>query len=106
MFEFMKDFLERPWSGQIVVVITCLAQFIYYSSPLKCKNQDFDLFEWRTSLIKELIKSLSDSDELARKMSIRGLANLTTVYLESCSDMDAYIKLTENRKGKYFINYY
>lgn len=104
MFEFMKDFLERPWSGQRVVSITCIAQFLYYSSPIKCKNQEFDLAEWRSSLIKELIKALSDSDELARKMSIRGLANLTTVYLESCSDMDAYIKLTENRNGNLAFN--
>ena len=82
MFEFMKDFLDRSWNGQRVVVITCISQFVYNLNVLK-ENKEI-----RDSLTIELIKGLSDPDEFARKMSIRGLGNLTKVYLDACNNID------------------
>ena len=100
MFEFMKDFLDRTWTGQRVVVIASIAQFIYSSSNLNItSNNDKEINEWRSKLVEELIKALSDSDELARKMAIRGLANLTKVYLDACNNIDNYINSSEIIKG-------
>jgi len=95
MFNFLEGFLERPYNGQRVAVITCYAQFLNFASVIYHGNTDVDLEEWRNKLIVELTKTITDSDELARKQSIRGLANLCKVYLDCCVDIDTYIKITQ-----------
>jgi hypothetical protein len=100
MFEFMEEFLDRPWNGQRVVAVSTMAQFVYFSSEIHCKVDDFEVKEWRNSLIEKLssYNIMNDSDDMVRKMAIRGLSNLTKVYLECISDIDAYIKITELKK--------
>jgi len=105
MFNFLEGFLDRPYNGQRVAVITCYAQFLNFASVIYHGNTEVDLEEWRGKLIVELTKTITDSDELARKQSIRGLANLCKVYLDCCVDIDTYIKITEkidtgNKKDK------
>jgi len=95
MFNFLEGFLDRPYNGQRVAVITCYAQFLNFASVIYHGNTDVDLEEWRNKLIVELTKTITDSDELARKQSIRGLANLCKVYLDCCVDIDTYIKITQ-----------
>lgn len=95
MFNFLEGFLDRPYNGQRVAVITCYAQFLNFASVIYHGNTDVDLEEWRGKLIVELTKTITDSDELARKQSIRGLANLCKVYLDCCVDIDTYIKITK-----------
>ena len=94
MFNFLEGFLDRPYNGQRVVVITCYAQFLNFASVIYHPETDIDLEEWRSKLIVELTKTITDSDELARKQSIRGLANLCKVYLDCSVDIDTYIKIT------------
>jgi len=95
MFNFLEGFLDRPYNGQRVAVITCYAQFLNFASVIYHGNTDVDLEDWRNKLIVELTKTITDSDELARKQSIRGLANLCKVYLDCCVDIDSYIKITQ-----------
>jgi hypothetical protein len=101
MFDFLIGFLERAYAGQRVVVISCFAQFINFASLmnnniLNRNNLTYEINEWREKLIGELIKTIMDSNELARKQSIRGLSNLCKVYLESVRDVESYIKIKEN----------
>ena len=95
MFEFLQGFLDRPWSGQRVAVVSCYAQFVNYASIIHCKNNEIDVVEWRNKLIVELTKTITDSDELARKQSIRGLANLCRVYLDCTVYIENYIRISE-----------
>jgi hypothetical protein len=95
MYEFLSGFLDRPWSGQRVVVVSCYAQFVNFASIIHSKNPDFDVIEWRDKLIVELTKTITDSDELARKQSIRGLANLCKVYLDCTVYIESYIRIIE-----------
>lgn len=104
MFDFMEEFLDRPWNGQRVVAVASMAQFVYFASEIHCKVDGFDIDEWRSSLIEKLssYNIITDSDDMVRKMAIRGLSNLTKVYLESINEIDEYIKLTENKnEGKF-----
>jgi hypothetical protein len=95
MFDFLQGFLDRPWGGQRVVVVTCYAQFLNFASVINCKADVNTITEWRNKLIIELTKTISDSDELARKQSIRGLANLCKVYLDCTVYIDTYIRIVE-----------
>ncbi len=95
MFDFLQGFLDRPWSGQRVVVVSCYAQFVNFASVIHCKTDDSNIVEWRNKLILELTKTITDSDELARKQSIRGLANLCKVYLDCTVYIENYIRITE-----------
>lgn len=103
MFNFLEGFLDRPYNGQRVVVITCYAQFLNFASVIYHGNTDVDLEEWRSKLIVELTKTITDSDELARKQSIRGLANLCKVYLDCTVDIDTYIKITMKLDSGIFL---
>ena len=95
MFDFLSGFLDRPWGGQRVVVISCYAQFVNFASVIYCQNSEFDVVDWRNKLVMELTKMITDSDELARKQSIRGLANLCKVYLDCTVNIENYIRITE-----------
>jgi hypothetical protein len=103
MFDFLQGFLERPWGGQRVVVVSCYAQFLNFASVIHCKTDPQTVTEWRNKLIIELTKTISDSDELARKQSIRGLANLCKVYSDCTVDIENYIRIIEKitDEGKY-----
>jgi hypothetical protein len=96
MYDFLQGFIDRQWNGQRVVVVSCYAQFVNFGSIIHCKNSEIDIVEWRNKLILELTKTITDSDELARKQSIRGLSNLCKVFLDCTVYIDQYIKLTEN----------
>jgi len=94
MFNFLEGFLDRPYNGQRVAVITCYAQFLNFASIIYHGNTDVDLEEWRGKLVVELTNTITDSDELHRKQSIRRLANLCKVYLDCTVDIDTYIKIS------------
>jgi len=95
MFDFLSGFLDRPWGGQRVVAVSCYAQFVNFASVIYCHNSDFDVVDWRNKLVNELTKTITDSEELARKQSIRGLANLCKVYLDCTVNIESYIRITE-----------
>ena len=82
-----------------------MAQFVYFASENRCSIENYDISEWRSCLIEKLssYNVITDSDEMVRKMAIRGLGNLTKVYLECSSDIDNYILITENMKEGNFI---
>jgi hypothetical protein len=82
MFDFLQCFFNKPWGGQRVAFVSCYAQFVSFASVIYTKGADIDVTEWRNKFIVELTKTITDSDELARKQSIRGLANLCKVYLD------------------------
>lgn len=94
MFDFLENFKDRPWAGQRIVVISCFAQFLFFASEIRCKK-DFDVKEFRNNLVNKIssYSVITDSEEMIRKMSIRGLANLTKVYLECVNDLDLYCKI-------------
>jgi len=102
MFNFLQGFLDRPWKGQRVVVVACYAEFVKFASVIYCKVPESDIIEWRNKLIIELTKTITDSEELARKQSIRGLANLCKVYLDCTENIEEYLKIT-NETGKYYF---
>ena len=96
MYDFLQGFIDRQWNGQRVVVVSCYAQFVNFASIIHCKDPEINIIEWRNKLILELTKTITDSDELARKQSIRGLSNLCKVFLDCTVYIDQYIKLTES----------
>ena len=95
IFDFLYGFIDRTYSGQRVTVATCYAVFVNFAMPYPKSTEgnvnEFDVHKWRSSLIEELTKMLVDSDEKVRKMAIRGICNLFSVYLNCCVNIDQYI---------------
>ena len=99
IFDFLYGFIDRTYNGQRVTVATCYAVFVNFAIPHSKSieveetntTSEFDVHKWRSSLIEELTKMLVDSDDKVRKMAIRGICNLFSVYLNCCVNIDQYI---------------
>ena len=103
-FECLEPFLNKDFDGHRVVSISCVAQLVNFASYHHCKDEKFDIIQWRKKLIDVLTKYLQNENQMIRKMAIRGISNICKLYMDCSLYIENYVKTTENLiQGNFFL---